>query len=161
MQADLTAIILEKLPVAVAVFLAFISVGVLAQKIIVWLGKHSSAHEAFLFAGQAIKFTLFAIGLMFAVNMFEVNISAIFAGLGITGIVLGIALQNTLSNAVAGVLILTSRTFKPGDRIMVSGFEGKVEEIGLRYTTLESAEKKILVPNSLLSTNVITIAKSR
>ncbi|KKU04285.1 MAG: mechanosensitive ion channel [Parcubacteria group bacterium GW2011_GWA2_45_30] len=161
MQADLTAIILEKLPVAVAVFLAFISVGVLAQKIIVWLGKHSSAHEAFLFAGQAIKFTLFAIGLMFAVNMFEVNISAIFAGLGITGIVLGIALQNTLSNAVAGVLILTSRTFKPGDHIMVSGFEGKVEEIGLRYTTLESAEKKILVPNSLLSTNVITIAKSR
>src|SRR3989338_8661052 len=156
MQADLTAIILEKLPVAVAVFLAFISVGVLAQKIIVWLGKHSSAHEAFLFAGQAIKFTLFAIGLMF-----EVNISAIFAGLGITGIVLGIALQNTLSNAVAGVLILTSRTFKPGDHIMVSGFEGKVEEIGLRYTTLESAEKKILVPNSLLSTNVITIAKSR
>ena len=161
MQADLTAIILEKLPVAVAVFLAFISVGVLAQKIIVWLEKHSSPHELFLFAGQAIKFTLFAIGLMFAVNMFEVNISAIFAGLGITGIVLGIALQNTLSNAVVGVLILTSRTFKPGDHITVSGFEGKVEEIGLRYTTLESAEKKILVPNSLLSTNVITIAKSR
>lgn len=153
--------IFEKLPFAAAVFLVFIIIGILAQKIIVILGKHSSAHEAFLFAGQAIKFTLFVIGFMFAVNVFEVNISAVFAGLGITGIVLGFALQNTLSNAVAGVLILTSRTFKPGDHITASGSDGIVKEIGLRYTILESADKKILIPNSMLSTNAITIIKSK
>lgn len=157
----LIPIIFEKLPLAAAVFLVFITAGILTQKIIVLLGKYSSAHEAFLFAGQAIKFTLFAIGLMFAVSVFKVNISAVFAGLGVTGIVFGFALQNTLSNAMAGVLILTARTFQPGDHIAVGGFEGEVKEIGLRYTVLESAEKKILVPNSLLSTNVITVTKSK
>ncbi|MBI2122386.1 MAG: mechanosensitive ion channel [Candidatus Sungbacteria bacterium] len=151
--------ILEKLPTAVGIFLIFILAGILARKIIVRIGKQSSAHEAFLFAGQAVKYAFFAVGLMFAVNMFEINVSAIFAGLGVTGIVLGFALQNTLSNAVAGVLILTSRLVKPGDHIAVAGFDGRVEEIGLRYTTLDSADRKILVPNSLLSTNAVTIKK--
>lgn len=89
-----------------------------------------------------------------------INVSALVAGLGLTGFALGFALKDVLSNFIAGVLILLYRPFHLYDHITVAGLEGTVTEIDLRYTTLQKEGQRYLVPNSILFTNSIGIIES-
>ena len=86
-----------------------------------------------------------------------VDVSALVAGLGLTGFALGFALKDTIANLVAGILILVYQPFDLADYIVISGKEGKVISIDLRYTILEYQEKKILIPNSLIFANTVTV----
>jgi small-conductance mechanosensitive channel len=85
------------------------------------------------------------------------NVTALIAGLGLSGFALGFALKDTLSNAVAGVMILLHRPFVTGDNIAVAGFEGKVAGTDLRYTTLEADGKRHLVPNATVLNSPVTV----
>ena len=69
------------------------------------------------------------------------------------------AIKDTFSNILAGVLLLVYRPFSKTDYVAVKGMEGEVTAIDLRYTTLQHGGQKILLPNSLLFTNQITIDK--
>ena len=73
---------------------------------------------------------------------------------------LGFAIKDTISNILAGVLLLVYRPFSKTDYVAVKGMEGEVTAIDLRYTTLQHGGQTILLPNSLLFTNPITIGKS-
>jgi small-conductance mechanosensitive channel len=85
-------------------------------------------------------------------------VSALVAGLGLTGFALGFALRDVISNTLAGVLVLLYKPFRRGDRISVAGSEGVVSQIDLRYTTLVvDEETRVLVPNSTLFTNSIRV----
>ena len=83
------------------------------------------------------------------------------AGLGLTGFALGFALRDTISNFLSGVLILLYKPFKVGEVINIAGFEGEVVFIDLRYTELKSGENKVLIPNSKLFVDPITVLKSK
>ena len=87
------------------------------------------------------------------------DVSAIIAGLGLTGFSLGFALKDALSSCIAGILILFYRPFKIKSTIIVMDLEGTVIDIDLRYTTLQSINKKHLIPNSKLISETITILK--
>ena len=97
------------------------------------------------------------IGLVTALGTLGIDVSAIVASLGLTGFAVGFALKDSISNLLSGVLILIHRPFDVGDTIKVKSFEGLVSTIDLRYTRLERDGEKILVPNSLLFTNPISI----
>jgi len=84
-------------------------------------------------------------------------VSAIVTGLGLTGFALGFAFRDSLSNILAGVLIVMYQPFHRNDHIAVAGFEGTVDGIDLRYTTLTAEDKKLLIPNSLLLNNPISL----
>jgi small-conductance mechanosensitive channel len=96
-------------------------------------------------------------GIITALGTARVNVSALVASLGLTGFALGFALKDALSNTLAGVLILIYKPFRRGDHIITSGFEGTVEQIDLRYTTLGSSGDKILIPNSTMFTNPVKV----
>ena len=85
------------------------------------------------------------------------HISALVAGLGLTGFALGFAFKDILGNVLAGMLILIYRPFSLKDYITVSGLEGTVVNIDLRYTTLHTEGKTILIPNSVLFIESIVI----
>ncbi len=101
--------------------------------------------------------TLAIFGLVTVLGTLGVNVSALVAGLGLTGFALGFAMKDTISNLLSGVLILLYRPFRKGDRIKISGYEGIVVSIDLRYTELDSGGDKVLIPNSKLFTDPITI----
>lgn len=103
--------------------------------------------------------TLAIFGLVTVLGTLGVNVSALVAGLGLTGFALGFALKDTISNLLSGVLILLYRPFEKGSRIKISGYEGVVISIDLRYTELDSEGDKILIPNSKLFTDPITVRK--
>ena len=100
---------------------------------------------------------LIIFGIVTALGTLGVDISALVAGLGLTGFAISFALKDTISNFLSGVLILLYRPFKIGNRIKISGYEGIVISIDLRYTELDTDGTKILIPNSKLFTDPITV----
>ncbi|QIZ73896.1 mechanosensitive ion channel [Oxynema aestuarii AP17] len=149
---------LPKLAASLAIFLAFWLSSYLLKRLMRPLARNSQLNpDALKLIQQISSAVILIFGLITALGTLGIDISAIVAGLGLTGFAVGLALKDILSNLVAGSLILIYRPFRRGDRISVSNFEGTVTEIDLRYTTLKDKEKKILIPNSFLFTHTICI----
>ncbi len=110
-----------------------------------------------LLLARTSSVTLTIFGFVTALGTLGIDVSAIVAGLGLTGFALGFALKDTISNLLSGVLILLYRPFEKGNRIKISGYEGVVISIDLRYTELDSEGNKVLIPNSKLFTDPITV----
>ena len=151
----------ELLPIlifSISIFLFFWLSGIFSQFLIIRIAnKRGLNKQLLLLIGKIAKIGLIIFGLITSLGTFGINISALVAGLGLTGFALGFALKDVVSNLIAGSIILLHRPFKINDRIIVVGHEGKVIKIDLRYTTIESEDKKILLPNSILFTKEIII----
>jgi small conductance mechanosensitive channel len=112
----------------------------------------------FRLVGRSGKVLLTLVGALTGLGTIGVDLTAVIAGLGLTGFALGFALKDAISNFLAGALIMIYRPFKPADQVLVTGLTGTVEDINLRYTILRNEDgKQILIPNSLLFTNSITV----
>jgi len=146
------------LGVSLLIFLAFWVVAVIFQKIIHRIGIRSRLDPDLVgLLDRIVKTGIIVFGVVTALGTAHVNISALVASLGLTGFALGFALKDALSNTLAGVLILFYQPFRRGDHIITGGFEGTVEQIDLRYTTLSFSGDKILIPNSTMFTNPIKV----
>lgn len=109
-------------------------------------------------AGETVYYTVITLGLISGLGTMGIDVSALVAGLGLTGFALGFALRDAVSNLLAGVLILMYRPFGYGDRIIVAGNTGKVQSINFRYTVLEAGDGSVVhVPNSVMFTNSVTL----
>lgn len=91
--------------------------------------------------------------LLIAVDLFALPVEHLLVGGAVTGIILGIAAQQSLGNVFAGIVLLFARPYIPGERIRVrSGslggpLDGTVTSVGLLYTTLETDEGAVNIPN--------------
>ncbi|MHC5937337.1 mechanosensitive ion channel family protein [Nostoc sp.] len=78
--------------------------------------------------------------------------------LGISGVAIGFAFRDILQNFLAGILILVTEPFQIDDQIVFKGFEGTVENIETRATTIRTYDgRRIVIPNSELFTNSVTV----
>ena len=148
-----------RLALALLIFGGFWLASVLLREFLGRLAEVGDFNTCFIFklAGRVGAVTLIVFGAVTALGTVGINVSALVAGLGLTGFALGFALKDVLSNFLAGILILLYRPFELGDAITVAGFEGTVNEIDLRYTTLYGMGKSYLIPNSSLLTNSISV----
>lgn len=143
---------------ATVIFLIFLILAKLIKRIIIKITeKIDLDNNLLLLLARASSITLIIFGLITGLGTLGIDISAIVAGLGLTGFALGFALRDIISNLLSGVLILLYRPFKVGNRIAISGYEGIIIAIDLRYTELDADGKKILIPNSKLFTDPITV----
>ena len=104
---------------------------------------------------------LYALLLIFvilaAVAKLGIQTTSLVAVLGAAGLAVGLALQGSLSNFAAGVLIILFRPFRIGDFIEAGGTAGIVDEIGILFTEMRTPDnKKIVAPNSTIMAGVIT-----
>lgn len=94
-------------------------------------------------------YVVLTIAAVAAMGMMGIQIASFITVLGAAGLAVGLALQGTLSNVSAGVMLLLFRPFKVGDYIDAGGVAGSVESIGLFSTTLNTSDNvHIIVPNS-------------
>lgn len=99
----------------------------------------------------AISVVVYAIGLVIVLDFFGVNTTSILALLGAAGLAIALALKDTLSNIAAGMMLLILRPFRAGHAIEFGSIRGKVKEIGLFTTILETPEGLyVSSPNSSL-----------
>lgn len=144
----------------VLIFIAFFVLAIIIKKIIANAAERLKFEKNLTsLLARTSSITLIIFGFVTALGTLGVNVSALVAGLGLTGFALGFALKDTISNLLSGVLILLYRPFMTGDHIKISGYEGTVISIDLRYTKLDSNGDKVLIPNSKLFTDPITILK--
>lgn len=89
-------------------------------------------------------------------NLFGIETTSLVAVLGAAGLAVGFALQGTLSNFAAGVMLLVFRPFRVGDFVDAAGVAGSVAEIGIFVTILNTGDNvKIIVPNSEIGGGII------
>ncbi|RZI98622.1 MAG: mechanosensitive ion channel family protein [Brevundimonas sp.] len=101
------------------------------------------------FAVQVVRVIVFLIGFIAVLQRLGVQTTSIIAVLGAASIAIGLALQGTLSNVAAGVMLLILRPYRVGDLIDVGGRVGKVQRLDLFLTQMSDANNvKIVVPNS-------------
>jgi small conductance mechanosensitive channel len=97
-----------------------------------------------------------AIGVILVLSQLGIDLGPVLAGLGIVGLVVGFALQDTLSNFAAGAMILAYRPFDIGDLVETAGVLGKVSDMNLVSTTIMTVDHQTLVvPNSKIWGDVI------
>jgi small-conductance mechanosensitive channel len=152
---------LPRLGGVVVIVLLFYGLGTLVKAAIIrgTARLQLNSHLALLLA-RSSRITLIVFGGVTALGTLGINVSALVAGLGLTGFALGFALKDTISNLLSGILILLYQPFRLGDVIKIAGYEGRVVTIDLRYTELVSEGDRILIPNSRLFTDPITVVDS-
>ncbi|HUK41101.1 MAG TPA: mechanosensitive ion channel domain-containing protein [Candidatus Acidoferrales bacterium] len=152
---------LPRIGASLLVILGFWFLAVITGNLVSRLGNRTRlAGDVINLLARAGKVGLIIFGLVTALGTIGINVSALVAGLGLTGFALGFALKDALSNMLAGVLILSYRPFRHGQRIEVSGYQGTVANIDFRYTTLQTEEKTILLPNANLFTNTVVVFRN-
>lgn len=109
------------------------------------------------FLGSIIKFILYLVVIIAALNQAEIETTSLVAIIGAAGLAIGFALQGSLGNFASGVMLIIFRPIKVGDFVEVAGVMGSVEEVGIFTTTLTTPDNKvIIVPNSGVTGGNIT-----
>ena len=99
--------------------------------------------------GALVRYAGMTLTLVVALGKFGVETTSIIAVLGAAGLAIGLALQGTLSNVAAGLMLVFLRPFKIGDWIEAAGMSGSVREIGLFTTVIDTFDNVFIsVPNS-------------
>lgn len=108
------------------------------------------------FAAQVVRVIVYVIGLIAVLQRLGVQTTSIIAVLGAASLAVGLALQGTLSNVAAGVVLLILRPYKVGDVIDIGGASGTVQRLDLFTTKMANANNhKIVVPNGKVLGEVI------
>ncbi len=152
---------IENLPSAALIFIACYAGSIVLDRALTKASDHfdTGTSEIFRLLSNSQRGLLIAIGVVLALSELGFDVSALVAGLGLTGFALGLALKDAVSNLVAGVMIVLYKPLQIGDLIEISGSKGEVSNINLRYITLAFEGTKILVPNSLFLSNKLAIFK--
>jgi len=107
---------------------------------------------------KALRIVFIIVGAAAVLQVWDIPVAGIVAGLGLFGVAIGLGAQDLFKNLIAGILILTEKRFLPGDWVKVDGIvEGTVEEINFRSTLVRRFDKgPVYVPNSKLADNAVT-----
>ncbi len=136
-----------------------------ASAAINWYGQEVMPHTQsaqddgmFPIVSQIAGISIYAVGAIMVLGMFGVEVGPLLAGLGIAGLAVALALQDSLGNFFAGMHILIDKPVRVGDYVQIKteGVEGTIEEIGWRSTKiLQPTNSHIIIPNSKLASSVL------
>jgi small conductance mechanosensitive channel len=130
-------------------FIGNIIVKAVANSVSKVLEKKDMDKAVVEFVHGLVRYLLFVIVLIAALGRVGVQTASVVAVIGAAGLAVGLALQGSLSNFAAGVLIVAFRPFKSGDYVEIGGVAGSVEAIQIFQTVLKTPDNKmVVVPNS-------------
>lgn len=114
------------------------------------------------FLVNIVRKAVFIIGIVVALGRLGVNIGPLVAGIGAIGFIVGFALQGTLGNFAAGLMILTHHPYDIGDVVQTAGITGFVQSMNLNTTTIKTFDNQVVVvPNgSIWGDNIINVTGS-
>lgn len=121
--------------------------------------KHSKMDFSVLmqdfFVSVASKAVIF-VGLLVALSQIGIELAPLLTGFGVAGVIIGFALQDTLSNFASGLMILIYRPYDVGDMVKVAGIQGTVKNMSLVSTTVQTIDnQRLVIPNNKIWGDVI------
>lgn len=100
---------------------------------------------------KVVKYTLYFVGVMMILDMFNINTTSILATAGIGGLAIGFGAQSLVKDIITGFFILLEDQYAVGDYVKIENFEGTVEELGLRATKLRDFSGELhIIPNGMV-----------
>lgn len=109
------------------------------------------------FSLRIIRFVVAVLAVTLIAEEFGVNAASIVAGLGLAGLAVALAAQDTLANVFAGIVLIMDKPFDVGELIVVEGFTGTVENINFRSTRIRLLTQELVtIPNSAIAKGPIT-----
>jgi len=144
---------------AIAILIiGFMIAGWLGRRVTSLGGRHRHLDDTlFKFLGNIIRYVVIGFAVLFVLNTFGIQTTSIVAVIGAAGLAIGLALQGTLSNVAAGVMIIFFRPIKIGDFVEVDGQMGTVKDVTLNFTELASVVNvQIIIPNAQVWGKTIT-----
>lgn len=153
--------LLPNLVLALIVFAIFFIVAGAIRRLVRRVTRHRRyARNLGLILGRLAQWVTILIGLFISLSIVIPTLQAgdLVQLLGISGVAIGFAFRDILQNFLAGILILLTEPFQLDDQIVFKGFEGTVENIQTRATTIKTYDgRRIVIPNSELFTNSVTV----
>lgn len=153
--------LLPNLVLALIVFVIFFFVAGAIRRLVKRLTRdRRHARNLGLILGRLAQWTTILVGLFISLSIVIPTLKAgdLVQLLGISGVAIGFAFRDILQNFLAGILILLTEPFQIDDQIVFKDFEGTVENIQTRATTIRTYDgRRIVIPNSDLFTNSITV----
>lgn len=105
---------------------------------------------------KGLRSGVWVMGIIMAMNNAGFDVGALLAGVGIGGLALAMAAKDFVSNIFGGVTVFIDKPFKVGDRIQIAGYDGMVEEVGIRSTRIRTlAGRLVVVPNFKFSDSIL------
>ena len=105
---------------------------------------------------KGVKSIIWILGIIVGLDNIGFDITAMIAGLGIGGLALALAAQDSVKNIFAGIMIFLDKPFRMKDRIQIGSYDGIVEEVGLRSTRVRTLDGRIVtIPNSTFTDNSV------
>jgi small conductance mechanosensitive channel len=142
---------LMNLVVALAIMAVFYLLWLTVRGILRFTLRRKVDATSFSFIETIVKFSLFIIGAITALDSAGIQTAALLTSLGIAGLTIGFAARDALSNLISGILIFIDRPFVLGDLVEIDGAYGKVERITLRSTRVVTSDGRMLaVPNTAI-----------
>jgi len=120
--------------------------------------RRTGLHEKLtdLLVSSLFRYSMIAFGLVMSLSQLGVNVGAAIAGLGVVGIAVGMAAQDTLANTIAGFTVFWDKPFVVGDYITVAGEYGCVTDITLRSTRIRTPRNSyVVIPNKRIIDEVL------
>lgn len=141
---------LPQLVAAVLVMLAFLALFRVIRRPLRAILEKTGFHEALvhLLVDNIIRYAMIVVALVMAADQLGINVAAALAGIGIAGIAVGFAAQDSVANVFSGILIFFDKPFLVGDWIEAEGQFGCVSEITLRSTRIRTPRNTyVVIPN--------------
>jgi small conductance mechanosensitive channel len=112
---------------------------------------------------RALSFSILGLAVIAALSSLGFEVGSFLAGLGITGLIIGFGLRDTLANFAAGLLLLIYRPFRAGELIEVEGSQGVVEELSIVNMEMTTSDGvRVIMPNSKVwGAKIINFSKSK
>ena len=155
---DSSAPYIEGALIALGIFILGWLISKWVQRLVLKVLRKNGVDEALTgFLASMAQWIVIAAAAIAAMDKAGLPATSLLALLGAAGLAVGLALQGTLSNFAAGVMILLFRPFTIGHRVKIDGETGAVKEVGLFATTLSTPDKDtIIIPNSQVTSGTIT-----
>ena len=108
------------------------------------------------FALKIVRGIIYVIAVFIVLTILEINLSGLVAGLGLGGVIVTLAAQDTAKNLFGGLVIFLDKPFVVGDWIEVDKYEGTVEDITFRSTRVRTFENSVVnIPNAVIANDSI------
>lgn len=143
---------LPRLVAALAIFIiGLYLVSLITRLIKSGLERREVNPEAIQVIIQLSRWSMIVLVAVTALQQIEFNLTAFITGLGVIGFTVGFALKDISENFVAGLLLLLQRPFELGDVVEIEDFRGRVTEVSLRATEVETLDgQTVILPNGLV-----------
>lgn len=139
---------------SVTIIVARIAAGLVSA----YAGREGTFLPATSIIPGLIRLLIYVVGALIVMGELAIPIAPLLTALGVGGLAVALALQDTLSNVFAGLYLIASREINPGDYVSIAeGEEGYVLDINWRSTTIQTLlDNTVIVPNAKLASSIVT-----